>query len=121
MVTNPIYESGEDFYEELPDNSLKLQMAQELPTAASITIAPDLPAPRQPSNGAAAAANKDLEADKLGLPRPHSLGGLSLSSQMGEDCYTVMSPAGTVTMIPRNQHSLTSLNNGSTWPMGSTL
>lgn len=124
MVTNPIYESEEKFYEELPDYPLPTALLQRVNGIPSVSAVPDLPPPRKADLQQSADAFKDEEsavAAKLRSPRPASFGGLSTSSQMGEDCYTVMSPAGTLTMLPRNRHSAASLGGNVPWPAEGTL
>ena len=115
-VVNPIYESGDDsVYEELPDF---------LPTGKGDTVysdvGPPLPSPRYdhlpPVAGDKLGAEKEGNVvsqtptpqcdptEKLTIPSSRSSGALSVHST-AEDCYTVMNPAGTLTVVPRSRHS----------------
>ena len=117
MVSNPIYESGE-LYEELPDGPvtvarpLKSNGMTITPQVPELQV-PELPPPRM--NGHVKVDENAVSA-KRSSQRPKSMGGLSLSSQREEDCYTVMSPAGTLTILPRNRHSTGSLGPYLPWP-----
>ena len=103
-VTNPIYETGEsDVYEELPDINSN--------DATCTNVAPPLPSVRYNHLLAKSDALKnecvDTQTPKhcvnnklLMIPSSQSTGALSELS--GEDCYTVMNPAGTITMMPRH-------------------
>ena len=117
-VTNPIYETGEDVYEELPDqedNKVSKLTSDQLYS----DVAPALPparydylptADRLPPGEEGTSATpltqtpkQDRKLATLDIPKSESAGVLSTGS--GEDCYTAMSPAGTVTLMPRNRHS----------------
>ena len=128
MVTNPIYEAGEGVYEELPENppsSVQFMINTNAP-APSAAMMPSLPPPRKTDPQEVTSLSEDEKsamATKLGAAHPASLGNLSASFQLdeAEDCYTVMSPAGTLTVLPRNRHSMSSLGGGTPWPMGGAL
>ena len=126
MVLNPLYEAAEDHYEHLPDcNGLpppSLAILPATPTFPSdpgqfyTDITPQLPPPRRdinPGYPGEKAVTVDVtekspkRPGSMHIPESKSLGGISNYS--GEDCYTIMSPAGTLTMLPRN----TSSNNSS--------
>ena len=135
MVPNPLYEAADDHYEHLPDcknhtpsshspRSLDPHPPTLLPihpnTSSSAgqlynDVTPQLPPPRKDSSGDKPATLSTLEKSPqhpttgVQLPESHSLGSMSAYSG-GEDCYTVMSPAGTITMLPR----LTVFGNGVT-------
>lgn len=112
MVTNPLYETGEDIYEELPDREVEngqvyMDMAPPLPSARNEKC-PSAPPEKDSaiSNKTGTSLTPERNQDKftmLNVPRPRSTGDLSSCSV--EDCYTVMSPAGDVTVLPRNRHS----------------
>lgn len=115
-VTNPIYETGEDVYEELPDQvtSTKLDglytdaappplpsaRYDHLPAAGKITGGKDDSAINTPLTQTPKQVPKSM---LLNIPPSASSGALSAHS--AEDCYTVMSPAGTMTMMSRSCHS----------------
>ena len=114
MVTNPLYDTGENIYEELPDPEVEngqvyMDMAPPLPSARNekcptITSAP--PEKESASDSIGTSLTPEIKQGKftmLNVPRPRSTGDLSSCSV--EDCYTVMSPAGDLTMLPRNRHS----------------
>ena len=121
-VTNPIYQTGDDVYEELPD---LVNDKQQQSDATYTDVAPPLPSARydhlspveklqnhkRESIGSPALVKKpkkDINGDKmesLNIPTSDSAGALS-SLSGPEDCYTVMNPAGNITMMPRNnRHS----------------
>ena len=124
MVSNPIYEGSDGFYEELPDC---LPSSEPFSAKASASIPPNIPQmrkmdPQEMKN--ISESEKGAMECKLDRAPPSSLDNHSLSSQHGEteDCYTVMSPAGTLTVLPRNRHSAGSQLGGNfPWPMGGTL
>ena len=64
---------------------------------------PELPPPRMNGHDK---VEENVVSVKRSSQRPMSMGGLSLSSQREEDCYTVMSPAGPLTMLPHSTGSL---------------
>lgn len=125
-MTNPIYEAGDDVYEELPDLLKDKQSCNEGVTYCD--VAPPLPSARydhlppalapppatklQDQNGdntdsisktpKSDPTEKKTE-DLLTLPSSNSSSSLSVHST--EDCYTVMNPAGTVTVMPRTRGS----------------
>jgi hypothetical protein len=116
-VTNPIYETGDDVYEELPDvasgkqlsNGLYTDVAPPLPSVRYDHLPPAVKLPGQKGESTPSLAHtlKDGPSDKvapqLTIPPSGSTGALSAHS--AEDCYTVMSPAGTLTVVPRSRHS----------------
>ena len=120
MVSNPIYEGSDGFYEELPDF---LPSSETFSAQASASIPPNIPPMRKMGQNISESGKEAMEC-KLDRAPPSSLDTHSLSSQHDktEDCYTVMSPAGTLTVLPRNRHSAGSQLGGSfPWPMGGTL
>ena len=128
-MTNPIYGGSDGFYEELPDNTtshhqITATIASNAP--ASTVPPPAVPPPRKtdPQEMSLELSESEKEAIKAKLNgRPSSLHeGLStLQQDEAEDCYTVMSPAGTLTVLPRNRHSAASLGASAPWPMAGTL
>ena len=113
-VTNPIYETGDDIYEELPDPKTEdlvktggvfTDMAPDLPSGKMYPTIESAP-PEKASPIFSTLPPTEKTQDKfmmLSVPRPCSTGDISLCS--AEDCYTVMSPAGGVTMLPRMRQS----------------
>ena len=132
MVQNPLYEAADDHYEHLPDcNGHPPPFLSNHPPTISITpssnpsqveITPQLPPPRKENeagcNGESSATdnigNKSHHyLGNVNLPESQSIGGVSTYS--GEDCYTIMSPAGTLTALPRTTtypHDGTGTSNG---------
>ena len=136
MVTNPIYGDSDGYYEELPDNTNSLHQCNSNAPAcnvisASDTTSPTVPPPRKgnPQEMTLELSESEREAieSKLNgnIPPSSSHDTTSLSSTNvpndTEDCYTVMSPAGTLTVLSRNRHSTTSLGANNPWPMAGTL
>ena len=126
MVSNPIY-SG-DIYEELPEDSvhpLHVNGASAVP--ASLSLPPSIPPPRKTDNTEELSQSEreavEAKLRDMGGAGPESEDAKSqVSSCCGEeteDCYTVMSPAGTLTVLPRNRHSAASITTS--WPMAGTL
>ena len=109
MVVNPLYEGAEDHYEHLPEPQPVFVPAILPVTYESgySNVGPSLP-PRKNEGSSATDDIPYIRSDKL-VPKHLSLGATSASSI--EDCYTVMSPAGTVIVLPRNQSSY-SIPNG---------
>lgn len=116
MVQNPLYDTtdDDDYYEQLPDYkihpSLSLPLRFPPSTMASTgqpytDVTPQLPPLRRDSvatRGESAlrvVEKSPKHMTSVPLPESKSLGGMSQCS--GEDCYTIMSPAGTLTMVPR--------------------
>ena len=64
---------------------------------------PELPPPRMNGHDK---VEENVVSIRRSSQRPMSMGGLSLSLQREEDCYTVMSPAGPLTMLPHSTGSL---------------
>ena len=106
-VTNPIYETGDDVYEELPDANY------DKVSGAYSDVAPPLPSARYDhlpaiDNKLALMEGSPVKQDPdkvatLTIPVSKSTGALSNLS--GEDCYQIMNPAGTLTMMPRSRDS----------------
>ena len=103
MVVNPLYEGAEDHYEHLPEPQPVF-----IPAILPVTyesgysdVGPSLP-PRKNEESSATDAIPGIRSDKL-APKHFSLDATSANSM--EDCYTIMSPSGTVTVLPRNQSS----------------
>ena len=136
MVHNPIYGGSGDIYEELPDDvatahSLNLNGASAVPATAASLPPPSVPPPRKTeTTGAVELSESEKEAIEAKLKDIEGGGEdtRSLASscpppgEEAEDCYTVMSPAGTLTILPRNntnRHSAASLT--ASWPMAGTL
>ena len=123
MVQNPLYESTEDHYEHLPDCSNgrpppSLTILPATPTSLdnpgqpNADITPQLPPPRKNSEAGPLGEKPSLlgnterspkQQSNKHIPDSQSMGGISVQS--GEDCYTIMSPAGTLTMLPRTTSS----------------
>ena len=111
---NPIYESGddEDMYEELPEmagDKTYSEVAPPLPSARYDHLPPPpnvtVTGEKEPNTHSLSATPKHDPNGKLALPSSNSSGALSTHSAP-EDCYTVMNPAGTITVVPRNsRHS----------------
>ena len=116
-MTNPLYGGSDGLYEELPDNPFPSNTAA---TAASVQ--PNIPTPR---NAHHTELSKEEIHSKLDGSLPTTLDNRSISSSCRydetEDCYTVMSPAGTMTVLPRNRHSAASLGGSVPWPVGGAL
>ena len=115
-MSNPIYEPGE-LYEELPDGPMAVAKQLKPNGMTTTPEVPELPPPRMNVH---VKVEENAVSIKRSSQRPMSMGGLSLSSQREEDCYTVMSPAGTLTMLPRNRHSTGSLGPYLPWPKESS-
>jgi hypothetical protein len=126
-VTNPIYETGDDVYEELPDLDSDKTANKLVSDTAFTNVAPPLPSTRYdhlPALGKITAENGTTSTAlthtpkqdpmMLNIPPSESIGALSALSR--EDCYTIMSPAGTMTMMPRNRHSLPGSGSGVSAP-----
>ena len=126
-VTNPIYETGDDVYEELPDLDSDKTANKLVSDTAFTTVAPPLPSTRYdhlPALGKITADNGTTSTAlthtpkqdpmMLNIPPSESIGAFSALSR--EDCYTIMSPAGTMTMMPRNRHSLPGSGSGVSAP-----
>ena len=131
-MRNPIYETASnDVYEELPD----LLRDKQNEGATYCDVAPPLPSARYDHLPPAPAKLQDHKGDgvngvsitqpskqndpsenkkenQLALPSSSSSGALSVGSS--EDCYTVMNPAGTVTVMPRSRAS----GQGTQWGGG---
>ena len=113
MVINPLYGGSDGLYEEIPGNAATTAKMTTAPSAVSAE--PSLP-PRK-------------HVEPIDLTRDDKLAGTlssmndncSISSSCRydetEDCYTVMSPADTMTMLPRNRHSTASLAGSISIPM----
>lgn len=118
-VTNPIYETGDDVYEELPDpgkhyvnDGTYTDVAPPLPSARYDHLPPILQEPTKPTEG-----KQDSEQTTTPIPKHEkmvegltvassgSCGALSVHSAAAEDNYTVMNPAGTMTIVPRSRAS----------------
>ena len=100
MIMNPLYDGiDEGHYEQLPD--CRGQPPPSIPLSSAPTLhtptTPHLPPPRSNSATQDRACTKHIES--LALPESKSLSCMSTYSS--EDCYTVMSSAGTVTILPR--------------------
>ena len=122
MVTNPIYAGSEGFYEELPENLPSSEHLSASTPATSASVPPNIPPPRKTDPFETPNLSESKKEAKINGPRPSSLDNLSSCGfDETEDCYTVMSPAGTLTVLPRNRHSTASLGSGAPWPMGGAL
>ena len=126
-VTNPIYETGDDVYEELPDPDSDKTDKKLVSDITNTNVAPPLPATRYDhlpalgkiptENGTnSTALTHTPKRDPKVLNISPSESAAALSTLSGEDCYTVMSPAGTLTMMPRNRHSLPGCGSGVSAP-----
>ena len=125
MVHNPMYSGSGDIYEEIPDDTAHpLNGVSSVPTLVSLP--PSIPLPRN-INPTEELSEGEKEAIEAKLKDIDTLSeSLDVNSQVSsccgeevEDCYTVMSPAGTLTVLPLNQHSEASITaNG---PMAGTL
>ena len=123
MVNNPLYDDANDgHYEHLPEckglppPSLSIQPPSPATTTTTPTtgqlyteISPQLPPPRLNTDTTTEKPNapntqeKSLSHEKSESIYPlnsKSLTNISTYS-FGEDCYTIMSPAGVLTIIPR--------------------
>ena len=112
MVINPLYGESDGLYEELPEN---------VPTSTAPTAVPAQPSTPPPRHAGQTDIMKSEREEKLGgclssTPDNHSISSSFQQDDM-EDCYTVMSPAGTLTMLPRNRHSAASLGGSTPWPL----
>ena len=124
-VHNPMYSGSGDIYEEIPENTAHPHSGvSSVPTLVSLP--PSIPPPRHinPTEELSESEKEAIEA-KLKDISTHSESQdakSQVSSCCGEeveDCYTVMSPAGTLTVLPRNRHSGASISaNG---PIAGTL
>ena len=112
MVQNPLYEATDDeHYESLPDCKSHPSLSLPPPSTMASTgqpytnVTPQLPPPRRGSTatrGGAVMGGREKSPKHTTSEQPpecKSLGGMSQYS--GEDCYTIMSPAGTLTILPR--------------------
>ena len=125
MVHNPMYSGSGDIYEEIPEDiAHPLNGVSSVPTFLSLP--PSIPPPRN-NNSTEELSEGEKEAIEaklkdIGTHSESQDAKSQVSSCCGEeveDCYTVMSPAGTLTVLPRNRHSEASITaNG---PMAGTL
>ena len=118
MIQNPLYEAGDDHYEHLPDcnSHPPPSLSNHHPTISitpssnpsQVDSTPQLPPPRKENEAGShgeipATVNVGNKSHhylgNVNLPESQSMGGVSAYS--GEDCYTIMSPAGTLTALPR--------------------
>ena len=120
-VTNPIYEAGDDVYEELPDPIPDKQ--KTITDAVYTDVAPPLPSTRYDHLAPAGKLQNEDKRESIGTPPlvitpkhgdkviqsltiPSAGSASALSALSGaDDCYTVMNPAGTLTIVPRSRHS----------------
>ena len=116
-VANPIYETGEDVYEEIPDregnkltsDQLYSDVAPALPPARydflpnTVNLSPGKEGTSASATPLTQTPKQDRKLATLDIPKCESAGALSTGS--GEECYIAMNRAGAVTMMPRNQHS----------------
>ena len=116
MVVNPLYEATEDHYEHLPEPR-PVFVFNTLPVTGEscyTDVGPALPPPRIVTSSTS--DNVSCEQEKMDkhtsfkqeemdkhIPTDVSVGDISACSMEG--CYTVMSPAGTLTVLPRNRNS----------------
>ena len=112
MVDNPIY-TGSSIYEEIPEC---LEAVYQNSGAQNATKAnpPSLPGPRkgEPSNTESHAMKQNSYSRSPIAPQETDF--QAAEEGMTEDCYTLMSPAGTLTVLYRNRNSSASLTPG--WP-----
>ena len=125
MVHNPMYSGSGDIYEEIPEDTAHARSrVSSVPNLVSLPSS--IPPPRNinPTEELSESEKEAIEAKLKDIgTHSESQGAKSqVSSCCGEeveDCYTVMSPAGTLTVLPRNRHSAASITaNG---PMAGTL
>ena len=120
MVHNPMYSGSGDIYEEIPEDTAHPRSGV-ISVPNLVSLPPSIPPPRNinPTEELSESEKEAIEA-KLKEISTHSESQdakSQVSSCCGEeveDCYTVMSPAGTLTVLPRNRHSGASITaNGS--------
>ena len=119
-MINPLYGDSDGLYEELPEN---VTTSVTITASTAMPVRPNVPPPRLAGQTDLPKNERDDKLDdKLaGCPSStHDTHSISSSCRHDdtEDCYTVMSPAGTLTMLPRNRHSAASLGGSVPWPMG---
>ena len=126
-MTNPIYGGSDGFYEELPETPTSTgPNITHIATSNSSSEVPSVPPPRKAGPEGMtlpelSQGEKEAMEAKLNEPLPLSSSPSQQYDETAEDCYTVMSPAGTVMMLSRNRHSVASIGGSAPWPMGGTL
>ena len=121
MVHNPIYGGSGEIYEELPDeppNTPCLNGASATPLQIPASLPPSVPPPRK-TQEMSESKREAIEAKLEETQDRVSLASSCRGGEEAEDCYTVMSPAGTMTVLPRNRHSTGSLT--ANWPLAGNL
>ena len=119
MVHNPIYGGSGEIYEELPDeppDTLCLNGASATPLQIPASLPPSVPPPRKTQEMSESEA---IEAKLEETQDSVSLASSCRGGEEAEDCYTVMIPAETMTVLPRNRHSTGSLT--ANWPLAGNL
>ena len=113
MVVNPLYEASEDHYEHLPEPR-PIFVSDTLPGTGEscyTDVGPALPPPRNVASSTSDKVSSEWKKNDKHIPTDMSVGDISACSMEG--CYTVMSPAGTLTVLPRNRNSTTVGTNSS--------
>ena len=113
MVNNPIHR-GSSIYEEIPESPEVVYQNRGVQNAAE-AHPPSLPGPRkgEPSNTESQAMKQN--SCSFSPITPQETDFQAAGEGTTEDCYTVMSPAGTLTVLYRNRNSSASLTPG--WPL----
>ena len=105
MVIDPLYGGSDGLYEEIPGNAATTTKITTPPSAVSAE--PNLP-PRKHVDSIDLTRDDKLAGTLSSIHDNHSISS-SCRYDETEDYYTVMSPAGTLTMLPHNRHSTASL------------
>ena len=113
MVNNLIYR-GSSIYEEIPESPEAVYQNSGVQNAAE-AHPPSLPGPRkgEPSNTESHAMKQNSYSRSPIATQETDF--QAAGEDTTEECYTLMSPAGTLTVLHRNRNSSASLTPG--WPL----
>ena len=113
MIHNPIYR-GSSIYEEIP-GSLEAVYQNSGAQNTAKAHPPSLPGPRkgEPSNTESHAMKQNSYSRSPIATQETDFQAAEEGTT--EECYTLMSPAGTLTVLYRNRNSTASLTPG--WPL----
>ena len=103
MIHNPIYRRS-SIYEEIPESPEAVCQNSGVQNATK-AHPPSLPGPRkgEPSNTESQAMKQNSYS--LSLIAPQETDFQAAGEGMTEECYTLMSPAGTLTVLYHNRNS----------------
>ena len=115
MVNNPIYR-GSSIYKEIPESPEAVYQNSGVQNATK-AYPPSLPGPRKGelSNTESHAMKQKSCSLSLSPIAPQATDFQAAREGTTEECYTLMSPAGTFTALHHNRNSSASLTPG--WPL----